>query len=361
MAAAAEGSSRTLPATLTNPQGMTVFNGRLLVADDASSALWELDPDGADGQGDLIRNLPSVLSFPLGMTVFNGRLLVVYDNGELWEIDPDGADTEGEKIRDPPSGLAFSGPQGMTVFNGRLLIANTAADELWELDPDGADTEGMVLRDLPSTLTNPQGMTVFNGRLLVADNDGDELWELDPDGADTEGMVLRDLLTGLTSPLSMAAFNTVDHAVDAGAVSFAFNLPEPTVTHTPAPASTLATSDWDSTGYEAPIVLALLPATISGSVDITVDPVTAIDGDLVVASDLTIDGVERIAIGIRLRRTGAARLDFYFDDAGSPHLPGRESVHCHRRYGSNSDSIQHSRHRRRLQQLGKSTIPRSKP
>ena len=160
---------------------------------------------------------------------------------------------------------------------------------------------------------------------------------MDPDGADTEGERIRDLPTGLTIPLSMAAFNTVDHAVDAGAVSFAFNLPEPTVTHTPrvtvdhavdaggvawafalpeptvthtpAPASTLATSDWDSTGYEAPIVLALLQATISG-VDITVDPVTAIDGDLVVASDLTIDGVEEVSIGIRLRRTGAGASGF---------------------------------------------------
>ena len=114
---------------------------------------------------------------------------------------------------------------------------------------------------------------------------------------------------------------TVDHAVDAGGVTFAFDLPEPTVTHTPAPTSTLATSDWDGTGYQAPIVLALLPATISGSADITADPVTAIDGDLVVAADLTIDGVERIGIGIRLRRTGSARLDFYFDDSGSPLYP----------------------------------------
>ena len=135
--------------------------------------------------------------------------------------------------------------------------------------------------------------------------------------------MIRDLPSGSNfSPLSMAAFNTVDHAVDAGAPStFAFDLPEPTVTHTPAPTSTLATSDWDGTGYQAPIVLALLPATISGSADITVDPVTALEGDLVVASDLTIDGVERIGIGIRLRRTGTARLDFYFDDAGSPLYP----------------------------------------
>ena len=312
--------NRTLPATLTHPQGMTVFNGRLLVADDSGDELWELDPDGADGQGDLIRNLPSVLSFPVAMTAFNGRLLVLYNSGELWELDPDGADGQGEKIRDLPGGLAFFGNNAMTAFNGRLLVNNDTNDELWELDPDGADTEGMALREFPSALTSPQGMTVFNGRLLVADDSGDELWELDPDGADTEGERIRDLPNALTSPLSMAAFNTVDHAVDAGSVSFAFDLPEPTVTHTPAPASTLATSDWDDTGYQAPIVLALLPATISGA-DITVDPVTAIDGDLVVASDLTIDGVERIGIGIRLRRTGTARLDFYFDDAGSPLYP----------------------------------------
>ena len=312
-------SHRTLPSTLTNPQGMTVFNGRLLVAD-SSHELWELDPDGADAQGIKIRDIPSVLSFPLAMTVFNGRLLVVHDNGELWELDPDGADTEGEKIRDLPGVLAFVGLSAMTVFNGRLLVVNGLDDELWEIDPDGADTEGMALRDLPSTLTNPQGMTVFNGRLLVVDNTGDELWELDPDGADAQGDLIYDLPGQLTSPLSMAAFPTVDHAVDAGAVNFVFALPEPTVTHTQAPTSTLATSDWDGTGYQAPIVLALLPATISGA-DITVDPVTAIDGDLVVASDLTIDGVERIGIGIRLRRTGTARLDFYFDDAGSPMYP----------------------------------------
>ena len=96
-------------------------------------------------------------------------------------------------------------------------------------------------------------------------------------------------------------------AGDAGDVAWAFDIPEPTVTYTPpAHTSTLATSDWNSAGYQAPIVLALLPATISGA-DITVDPVTAIAGDLVVASDLTISGVERYAAqdSIRLRKTGA--------------------------------------------------------
>ena len=112
------------------------------------------------------------------------------------------------------------------------------------------------------------------------------------------------------------------HAIDAGDVEFAFTIPQPTVTYTAASTSTLAISDWNSVGYQAPIVLALLPATISGA-DITVDPVTAIAGDLVVASDLTIDGVERYAAqdSIRLRRTGDALFSSYFDNEASPQYP----------------------------------------
>ena len=226
-----EGSSRTLPATLTSPTGMTVFNGRLLVADDSGDELWELSPDGADLQGMRLRAFPANLGSPQGMTVFNGRLLVVDSDDELWELDPDGADAQGLKIRDLPSGLTT--PQSMTVFNGRLFIADSTGDELWELDPDGADSEGLKIRDLPSGLTSPQGMTVFNGRLFIADLSGDQLWEIDPDGTDTEGEVLRNLPSTITFPISMAALSPTHHAVDAGAVSFAFALPEPTVTHTP--------------------------------------------------------------------------------------------------------------------------------
>ena len=63
-------------------------------------------------------------------------------------------------------------------------------------------------------------------------------------------------------------------------------------------------------------------ATISGA-DITVDPVTAIAGDLVVASDLTIDGVERYAAqdSIRLRKEGAGLFSSYFDNEASPLYP----------------------------------------
>ena len=82
------------------------------------------------------------------MTNFNGRLLIADNSGnELWEIDPDGSDTQGTLLRDLPSGL--TSPQSMTNFNGRLLIADNSGTELWEIDPDAADTQGTLLRDLP--------------------------------------------------------------------------------------------------------------------------------------------------------------------------------------------------------------------
>ena len=80
----------------------------------------------------------------------------------------------------------------------------------------------------------------------------------------------------------------------------------------------VAISDWTVPGYQTPIVLALLEATVSG-VDLTVDPVTAIEGDLVVANDLTIDGLERHdppQSPLRLRKTGNGNFLTYFRSTG---------------------------------------------
>ena len=90
-----------------------------------------------------------------------------------------------------------------------------------------------------------------------------------------------------------------------------------------APAvAALTTGDWDDTGYEASVVLALLEATVSGE-DLTLDPVTPVSGSLVVASNLTISKVSRpSATAIRLFRTNASTgLSTYFDDEGSPVYP----------------------------------------
>ena len=199
---------RDLPSGLILPFSMTNFNGRLLITDDDGAELYEIDPDGADSQGTLLRDLPSGLTGPLAMTNFNGRLLITDDDdNELYEIDPDGADSQGTRLRALPSGLTL--PGGMTNFNGRLLIADNgggAIDELYEIDPDGADSQGTLLRDLPSGLTGPLAMTNFNGRLLIADTVGAELYEIDPDGADSQGTLLRDLPSGLTRPFAMTNY-----------------------------------------------------------------------------------------------------------------------------------------------------------
>ena len=91
----------------------------------------------------------------------------------------------------------------------------------------------------------------------------------------------------------------------------------------------IQTSDLDQRGLEAPLVLAVLEANVTG-VDITDDPVAAVMGELVVADEDAPDGqlviaqVERrnSGEGIRLRRTATSvNFSTYFDDEGSPVYP----------------------------------------
>ena len=58
---------------------------------------------------------------------------------------------------------------------------------------------------------------------------------------------------------------TTDHAVNAGDASFAFALPQPTVTHTAAPTDQLVLSDSDDTGLEV-VAKALLAASAAATV-----------------------------------------------------------------------------------------------
>ena len=137
----------------------------------------------------------------------------------------------------------------------------------------------------------------------------------------------------------------VDHAVDADPVTVAYAVPQPGVTHmaghavnanpvtvtyaVPRPTvrhvsiiPDIVTADWNSTGYETPIVLAVLQATVTNNF-LTVVDVTPNEGELDVASDLTFGRVERHAGGPRLYRdTGStARGDAYFDTTGDPTYP----------------------------------------
>ena len=197
------------------------------------------------------------------MTVFEGRLLIADHLGrELWEIDPDGSDTEGTILRILPSGLLT--PHGMTVFEGRLLIADSSlSDNLWEIDPDGSDTEGTILRDLPSTLTHPTSMTVFEGRLLIVHSTRRELWEIDPDGSDTEGTILRILPSDLLSPGGMTVLPPASSDVTPRIDEFSYDRSGATVTFTwrttYADEVRLQVSGTDNPGSYADIVSNLNP------------------------------------------------------------------------------------------------------
>ena len=83
----------------------------------------------------------------------------------------------------------------------------------------------------------------------------------------------------------------------------------------------LGIDDFDQTGLDTPIVLALLTATISGN-DFTAEGVVPDEGSLVV-NDLTIDHMERHSNGasIRLRKRGAGFLSTYFRTIGVPTYP----------------------------------------
>ena len=77
-------------------------------------------------------------------------------------------------------------------------------------------------------------------------------------------------------------------------------------------------SDWDGTGYQPPVVLALVQIRISGD-QITLNPVTAIQGELQVAADLTIARVRRFSPpnAIRLHRTGTGLFSASFGASGT--------------------------------------------
>ena len=84
--------------------------------------------------------------------------------------------------------------------------------------------------------------------------------------------------------------------------------------------ASLSLSDWDNSGFiDPPIVLAIIVAEISPSINITDDPPQTVgDADLIVGSDLSVSQVRRQTDGrITLRKIGAAGLEDYFDDTGT--------------------------------------------
>ena len=189
-----QGTFRALPGDLEGPIGMANYGFRLLVSDHTGAELWSLDPDGGGGEGNELRNLPSDVTSPQFVVVYQGRVIVYTQEGSgnnLYEVYPHGATSQFILLRNFSFGsFAYI---GAAVYNERFILLG-ADERLFELDPDGNDSQGEELRSLPPEILGGNGLTVHDGRLLVASGFGGtlpSLWEVDPDGADDEGTELR--------------------------------------------------------------------------------------------------------------------------------------------------------------------------
>ena len=73
--------SRLLPSTMASASALLFNEGRLFVAGVKSSndkgAIWELDPDGDDGEGTEIRELPDTIQIILAMAIVSNRRLLL--------------------------------------------------------------------------------------------------------------------------------------------------------------------------------------------------------------------------------------------------------------------------------------------
>ena len=124
-------------------------------------------------------------------------------------------------------------------------------------------------------------------------------------------------------PVRRVVLLELGHPYGSSAVAPPTPTPTPTPTPpTPPPLPPLSIAAFDTTGLNAPVVLALLTATVSG-IDITVDAVVPDEGELDVASNLTIDHLERRASGaqLRLRKRGSGSFRTFFRVGGTPVYP----------------------------------------
>ena len=225
-------------------------------------------------------------------------------------------------IANLPGGLSFN--TGTRKITGTPTTAETKTVTYTVTDADGdAVSDTFTFTISPEDLT-PSAPTVSNQTIRVGVA-VDITLPVGTGGDSPLAYSIANLPTGLsfnantrkiTGTPTTAQVNTVTYTVtdvdgDTDSSTFTFTI-----------AVDFRISNWNGTRYLSPIVLARLTATISGA-DITVDPVTPLEGELVVASDLTIDGVERHVNGtqIRLRKNGDADFSTYFDNEGSPTYP----------------------------------------
>ena len=233
-----------------------MLGGRLLIADNAGDELWEIDPDGADTEGTLLRDLPTTLTSPFAMAALPPpNISPTADAGNAQSVAAGvTVNLDGSGSSDPDGTIAsyswaqLSGPT-VTIQNDKTATPSFTAPT--------QNTPSSIVIEL--TVTDDGGLTdkdtvsiavAATKSHVVGAGDVAVLWA-----------VPQPTVT-LTSPQS--------HVVDAGDAAFAFALPEPTVTSGP----TLLLSDFPTTGrnVDAAALLVASDDAIPLPGDIYVDP-----------------------------------------------------------------------------------------
>ena len=157
----------------------------------------------------------------------------------------------------------LAGPHLTDAWEGSAVAITLQAPTLGDLVIVGPTTAGL----LSSDMTEPYDwrLSVAQGNASYA-NGGVSGWLSDFDGLTAAQQA------NVTYILDDGVPVAEDHAVDAGAASFAFATPEPTVTLTAAPPAAIALADFDTDGLEVEFLALLERPNVTDTRVLYADP-----------------------------------------------------------------------------------------
>jgi sugar lactone lactonase YvrE len=185
---------------------LTVDNhGNLYAAaaacDPANRGIWRISPDG---QAELIANLP-LEALPNGITLYHGRLYVADSSlSRVWVVPVEGGEAT-VWLQDPllgaPSGSPFPGANGIKVFRHELYVSNSGGGTIVAIPFLHGDAPGAPR--IHAVLPAPQGCDDFafdvHGNLYCGTDPFRTLIRVAPDGSSEILLTAADGLDGPTA------------------------------------------------------------------------------------------------------------------------------------------------------------------